>query len=175
MSLFFKAKGTPSAGLLLIRLTVGIYTLSLGIAQASHVEGYINKVKAMNILSENTAFIAGFITPFLLIVFGAMYIMGFFTPISSIVLGFISLVKVFAAGFFSSGVPFNKDIIFVMCFALTLFAGAGMISFDALLDRKKKVPPVIAPPEHKEENKNIVTAEVISETKAEIPDENQQS
>jgi uncharacterized membrane protein YphA (DoxX/SURF4 family) len=168
MSIFFKAKGTPSVGLFLIRLTVGIYTLALGISQANHIEGYISKVKAMNMLSENTAFIVGFAAPFLLIIFGAMYIMGFFTPITSFVLALITFIKILATGFFQSGVPFNKDIIFLVCFLLTLFAGAGMISFDAILDRKKKSPPpVIAHPPI--ENKNIVTAEVVSETKAEIP------
>ena len=174
MSMFFKAKGTPSAGLLIIRLAVGIYTLSLGISQASHLENYVNKIKALNILSENTAFILGFVAPFILIIFGAMYIMGFFTPVSSVVLGLTTFVKILSTGLFpSSGIPFNKDVIFLACFLLTLFAGAGMISFDAMLDRKKKIP--IAPVEKSPpaelkapvENKNIVTTEVISETKTE--------
>lgn len=168
MSIFFKAKGTPSIGLLLIRLTLGIYTLSLGISQASNLEGYINKVKAMNVLSENTAFILGFAAPFLLIIFGAMYIMGFFTPVSSSVLALITFIKILSHGVVQTGVPFNKDIIFLMCFLLTLFAGAGMISFDAILDRKKKVVTVSvtnsSPPP---ENSNIVNAQIISETKTE--------
>jgi uncharacterized membrane protein YphA (DoxX/SURF4 family) len=116
---------------------------------------YISKIKAMNIVSENTAFIAGFVAPFLLIIFGSLYIMGFFTPATSLVLGLISLVKIAARGFFPSpgNIPFNKDLVFFACFVLTLFSGAGRISFDALLDRKKKVvvketptdPPVIIP------------------------------
>lgn len=171
--MFFKAKGTPSAGLFIIRLIVGIYTLSLGISQASHLESYVNKIKALNILSENTAFILGFVAPFILIIFGAMYIMGFFTPVSSIVLGLTAFVKILSNGFFQGGgVPFNKDVIFLACFLLTLFAGAGMISFDALLDRKKKaaIVPVEKSPPPAElkapvENKDIVTAEIISETK----------
>ncbi len=172
--MFFKAKGSPSAGLFIIRLAVGIYTLSLGISQASHLENYVNKIKAMNILSENTAFILGFVAPFILIIFGAMYIMGFFTPVSSAVLGLTTFVKILSRGIFpSDGIPFNKDIIFLACFLLTLFAGAGMMSFDALLDKKKKktaiVPVDKAPPEIKApaENKDIANAEVISETKTE--------
>jgi uncharacterized membrane protein YphA (DoxX/SURF4 family) len=177
MSMFYKAKGTtPSVGLLLIRLTLGIYVLSLGIMQTSHIEGYVNQIKAMNILSDNTAFIIGFVGPFLLIIFGAMYIMGFFTPVSSFALAVITFAKILAHGFFpGAGMPFNKDVIILMCFILTMFAGAGMISFDALLDRKKK-PPVAKPeqktlpPENKQiENKNIVTAEIISETKTDTP------
>jgi uncharacterized membrane protein YphA (DoxX/SURF4 family) len=158
MSIFFKAHGTPSIGLLFIRIIVGSYTLWLGIMQASNVEAYIAKVKAMQVLSENNAFIFGFIVPFMLIIFGSLYIMGFFTPTTSFVLGLISLLKVFSRGLFpTEGIPFNKDLIFFACFALTLFAGAGVISFDALLDRKKK--KVILPTE----TKNVVTAEVITD------------
>lgn len=171
MSILFKAHGTPSIGLLFIRLTVGIYTLSLGIMQASNVESYIAKVKAMQVFSENMAFILGFITPFLLIIFGTLYIMGFFTPTTSLMLGLVSLIKIISRGLFpTEGIPFNKDIIFFACFMLTLFAGAGIISFDALLDRRKK--KVILPTEPKTvdpqitETKNVtVTAEIISDEK----------
>lgn len=163
MSLFFKAHGTPSAGLLFIRLVAGIYTLSLGIMQARNVEAYIAKVKAMQVLSENTAFIFGFITPFLLIIFGALYIMGFFTPATSLFLAVISLVKIFSRGLFpTEGIPFNKDLIFFACFILTLFAGAGVISFDALLDRKKKkIMPVESKPA-------TITAEILSGPSSEV-------
>jgi uncharacterized membrane protein YphA (DoxX/SURF4 family) len=156
MSLFFKAHGTPSIGLLFMRVVVGSYTLALGIMQSRNIESYINKVKAMNVFSENTAFIFGFITPFMLIIFGSLYIMGFFTPTTSLVLALISIIKIFSRGLFpSEGIPFNKDIIFFVCFVLTLFSGAGRISFDILLDRKKK--------KVKEEEKTaVVTAEVVS-------------
>lgn len=157
MGILFKAHGTPSIGLFFLRIVVGTYTLVLGIMQSSNVEGYINKVKAMGVLSENTAFIFGFITPFLLIVFGSLYIMGFFTPTTSLVLGLITLIKIFSRGLFPGGIPFNKDVIFFACFVLTLFSGAGRISFDILLDRNKK--KVKAEP-----NTNVVTAEVITDT-----------
>jgi uncharacterized membrane protein YphA (DoxX/SURF4 family) len=164
MSLFFKAHGKSSIGLFLIRLFAGTYMLTLGILQASNVEGYINKVKAMQFLGENLAFIAGFITPFLLIIFGTLYIMGFFTPTTSCLLGLITFVKIIASGIFPGhGMPFNKDIIFLVCFITTFFAGAGIFSFDALLDRKKKVA---------DGPKNVtVTAEVISEPKSEATEE----
>jgi uncharacterized membrane protein YphA (DoxX/SURF4 family) len=158
MSLFFKAHGTPSIGLLIIRLTVGIYTLSLGIMQASNVEAYIAKVKAMQVLSENTAFIFGFVTPFLLIIFGALYIMGFFTPVTSSLLAFIQFIKIISGGMLiGGGIPFTKDLIILACFVLTIFAGSGVISFDALLDRKKKK---ITPGDSKN---TTITAEIISE------------
>ena len=164
MSLFFKAHGTPSIGLLFIRLTAGIYSLSLGIMQAGNVESYINKIKAMNILSENTAFIAGFVVPFLLIIFGSLYIMGFFTPTTSLILAVITFIKIAYRGLFpTEGIPFNKDMIFLACFLTTLFAGAGVFSFDALLDRKKKT---------KAYGPSVVTAEVVSEPVKESIQEN---
>ena len=167
MRLFFKARGSSSIGLLLIRLVVGSYTLSLGIMQASNIEDYINKVKALQFFSENTAFIIGFMTPFILIIFGAMYIMGFFTPITSFTLAMISFLKIASRGFFpSEGIPFNKDMLFLVCFLMTLFAGAGMISFDALLDRKKtKTEP--EPPKNA-----VITAEIITEKTEEPVKEN---
>ena len=163
MSIFFKARGTNSFGLFVVRIFLGIYTLSLGIMQATHIQAYIDQIKAFNVLGDNLSFIAGFILPFALILFGALYIMGFFTPISSLALAVITLAKIIFRGvFISAGIPFNKDIIFFACFILTLFAGAGIISFDALLDKKKKkVKP-------EPEKTNVVKAEVVSD----IPKEN---
>jgi uncharacterized membrane protein YphA (DoxX/SURF4 family) len=172
MSLFFKAHGKPSIGLLLIRLVVGAYTMSLGIMQASNIQDYINKVKALQFFSENTAFIIGFITPFLLIIFGGLYIMGFFTPITSFSLAVISFVKIASRGFFpTEGIPFNKDMLFLVCFLTTLFAGAGIISFDALLDRRKK-KNVIEPIDKNEISAaKTITAEVIVEPSNEVKEE----
>ena len=155
MSIFFKAHGKPSFGLLLIRLTVGIYSLSLGIMQASNLEDYISKIKALHFFSENTAFIFGFIAPFILIIFGTLYIMGFFTPPTSLILAIVSIIKIASTGFLNSaGIPFNKDILFFVCFLVTLFSGAGVISFDALLDKRNKKPKVTA----------VVSAEVTKST-----------
>ncbi len=163
----FKAHGRPSVGLLLIRLVAGGYTLSLGIMQASNIEDYINKVKALHFFSDNTAFIIGFATPFVLIIFGALYIMGFFTPITSFSLAMISLVKIFSRGLFpTEGIPFNKDMLFFVCFVTTLFAGAGMMSFDALLDKRKKKHTAIEPIKPA-----VLTAEVITESKEETKQE----
>ena len=160
MGLFFKAHGTSSLGLLVLRLIVGAYTLSLGIMQASNMEAYIAKVKALNIVSENTAFIAGFIFPFVLIIFGSLYIMGFFTPVTSFILAFITLLKIISRGFFPSpgNVPFNKDMITLACFILTMFAGAGKISFDVLLDKKKKrvITTETPPPDEKPEPPAVI-------------------
>src|SRR5437667_1596068 len=139
MIILFKARGTPSAGILLIRLALGAYFLILGIQQASNLEAYVNRIKSYGVLSENLAFIAGFVLPFVLIVFGALYIMGFFTPTTSIVLSIVLIGRIIVKGLFPAEVmPFNKDLILLTCTLLTLFGGAGVISFDVLLDRKKK-------------------------------------
>jgi uncharacterized membrane protein YphA (DoxX/SURF4 family) len=172
MSVLFKARGSSSAGLLLIRLALGSYTLALGIQQASNIEGYINRVKAFGMFSENMSFVIGFILPFALILLGTLYIMGFFTPPTSFALALISLLKISSRGLFPTpGIPFNKDVIFFACFLLTLFAGAGIISFDAFLDKKKKrVVDIGEPP------KAVVTAEVVTETpKPEQPAPTQES
>ena len=161
MSALFKARGTNSVGLLLIRLVVGSYTLVLGIMQASNIQAYIDRVKAVEIFSPNTSFVIGFILPFALILLGTLYIMGFFTPPTSLLLALISLFKILSRGLFpTEGVPFNKDILFFICFVTTLFAGAGVISFDVFLDKKKKKKAAV--PE--EPPKNVVTAEVVEET-----------
>jgi uncharacterized membrane protein YphA (DoxX/SURF4 family) len=168
MSIFFKARGTGSFGILVLRLILGTYTLSLGITQANNIQQYIDRIKSMGIMGDNLAFIAGFVLPLALIVFGALYIMGFFTPISSLALASIALAKILAGGIFPTpGIPFNKDIIFFACFFMTLFTGAGIISFDAFLDKKKKKvkpTPATEPPKT-----NIVTAEVVSEKPKENP------
>jgi uncharacterized membrane protein YphA (DoxX/SURF4 family) len=158
MSIFFKARGSSSFGLFLLRLALGLYTLILGIQQAGNIEGYINKVKAFGMIDPNAAFIIGFIMPFLLILLGSLYIMGFFTPVTSLALALIMIFKIAVRGIFPTpGVPFNKDIIFLAGFLTTLFAGAGIISFDAFLDRKKKVKVVPAAVEKKE----VIKTEIV--------------
>jgi uncharacterized membrane protein YphA (DoxX/SURF4 family) len=74
-----------------------------------------------------------------MILLGGLYILGFFTIPTSFVLMIISLIKIFMRGIFlPDGAPFNKEIIFFFCFVTTLFAGAGVVSFDVFLDKKKK-------------------------------------
>jgi uncharacterized membrane protein YphA (DoxX/SURF4 family) len=159
MGIIFKARGTSSVGLLLIRLTLGSYTLALGIMQASDIQYYIGTVRDLGIMSENLAFIVGFALPFILIFLGALYILGFFTVPTSLILALISIIKISARGFFPmTGIPFHKEVVFFACFLATLFAGAGVISLDAFLDRKKKRTVTVAEPKTA-----LVTAEVATE------------
>ena len=158
MGIIFKARGTNSAGLLIMRIIVGSYTLALGIIQASNMEAYISRVKALNMLNENLAFIFGFILPFVMIVFGSLYIIGFFTPVTSLILAVITFAKIIIRGFFpTAGIPFNKDLVFFACYLTTLFAGAGVISFDALLDKKKKKVKIEEP------KTSVATVEIVQE------------
>lgn len=98
--------------------------------------------------------------------------MGFFTPLTSFSLALISFVKIASRGFFpSEGIPFNKDMLFLVCFLTTLFAGAGIISFDALLDRRKKKNVIEPVDKSSVTGSKVIAAEVIVEPSAEIKEE----
>jgi hypothetical protein len=126
--------------------------------QANTLQDYVNRTKELGIFNENISFIIGFVLPFVLIVFGSLYILGFFTPATSLILGVITFAKIITRGIFpTTGIPFNKDVVFLVCFITTLFAGAGVISFDAFLDKKKKKVKVEEP------KTATVTAEVVTE------------
>lgn len=144
MRFFFKARGDASFGLLLIRLTLGGIFLVAGAAKILHLEEFIKNVQSMGVMPENVAFVFGFILPFVEVLFGALYIIGFFTPITSFVL------SVMLAGFLltlknDAEIPFTYNWVFLACTLCTMFSGAGLISFDALLDKKKKT--VTTPPQ----------------------------
>ena len=147
MRLLFKARGDASFGLLLIRLTLGSVFLFAGASKILHLEDFINSVKNLGFLPDSLAFIFGFVLPFAEIFFGALYIIGFFTPITSLVLS-VMLCSFIVTLKNEAEIPFTYNIVFLACTICTMFAGAGLISFDALLDRKKKqiVPSIPIPP-----------------------------
>jgi uncharacterized membrane protein YphA (DoxX/SURF4 family) len=169
MRLFFKARGDASFGLLLIRLTLGGIFLVAGASKLLHLEEFIKNVKAMGIMPENAAFVFGFILPFAEILFGALYIIGFFTPIVSFVLSML-LVSFLITLKNDAEIPFTYNWVFLACTICTMFSGAGLISFDALLDKKKKTVPIPAPPPVIMEEKKIQIIEPIEvkEEKVEI-------
>jgi putative oxidoreductase len=140
MGLFFKARGNISIGLFLIRLTLGSVFLFAGAQKLLNIQNFITEVQALGMFDENFSFIIGFILPFVEIFFGALYIIGLFTPITSIVLSLmcVSFLIALGVGPVEYDLPFNYDWVFLACTLTTLFAGAGTLSFDALLDRKKK-------------------------------------
>src|SRR5665647_1945703 len=76
MSIYFKARGSSSFGLLLIRLIIGTTFLLAGANKVMNIEAFINHVKSFDVFSQNASFILGFILPFVEIIFGAFYIIG---------------------------------------------------------------------------------------------------
>ena len=163
MSIIFKARGSASFGLLLIRLVIGFTFLIAGTSKILNLEAFVSHVKSFDVFSQNAAFILGVLLPFVEVFFGALYIIGFFTPITSLALSImtISFLTV-GEGIFSAPEPFTLPLAvfyFIMLSGTlaTLFSGAGIVSFDALFDKKKtpkelpkqetKVPDSVKPPE----------------------------
>jgi uncharacterized membrane protein YphA (DoxX/SURF4 family) len=144
MSIFFKARGSSSFGLLVIRLVIGTTFLLAGANKVMNIEAFITHVKSFDVFSPNASFILGFVLPFLEIIFGAFYIIGIFTPLTSLALSvmtisFIVVSKNITPPSEQFALP-QIVFYFIMLSAtlMTLFSGAGLISFDALFDKKKK-------------------------------------
>ncbi len=138
MSIFFKARGNASIGLFLIRLVLGSLFLISGAQKVYNLQEFINSVQATGQMNDNIAFILAFILPFLEMIFGALYILGLFTPITSFFLSCMIISFLFVLGVRDAELPFSYNLVFLACTLATLISGAGIISFDALLDRKKK-------------------------------------
>jgi uncharacterized membrane protein YphA (DoxX/SURF4 family) len=143
MGLLFKAKGSSSFGLLLIRLSIGSIFLFAGAKKAMDVEGFILYVKSLELMPANLAFISGFILPFAEMLFGALFLIGFFTPLTSLALSFMTVGFI---GVTALNTPENQlytipvyafYIVILACTLTTLFSGAGIISLDVFLDKKK--------------------------------------
>ena len=144
MGLIFKARGSSSFGIFLIRFVIGLIFIVAGTKKAMNVEAFIGYVKSLDVLSDNLAFIFGFILPFAEIFFGALFLIGFMTPLTSIVLslmeiGFIATYgHLNGANFQYSISPVAYNLLMLACTLHVLFSGAGVVSFDVLLDRKKE-------------------------------------
>lgn len=167
MRFFFKARGDASFGLLLIRLTLGGVFLFAGASKILHIEQFIKSVQSMGVLPENAAFVFGFMLPFVEILFGALYIIGFFTPITSFVLSML-LVSFLITLKNDAEIPFTYNWVFLACTICTMFSGAGLISFDALLDKKKKTVPVPPPAIVEEKKIQVIEPIEIKEEKIDI-------
>ncbi len=144
MSIIFKARGSASFGLLLIRLAIGFTFLIAGMSKVLNLEAFISHVKSFEVFSPNASFILGFILPFAEVFFGALYIIGFFTPLTSLALTVMTISFITVGGNeFPEAAPFTLPngvfyIIMLSGTLATLFSGAGIVSFDALFDKKKK-------------------------------------
>jgi len=144
MGLIFKARGNNSFGIFLIRFVIGMIFIVAGTKKAMNVEAFIGYVKSLDILSDNLAFIFGFILPFAEIFFGALFLIGFMTPLTSIVLSImeVAFIATYSQLYGSSPQysisPVAYNLLMLACTIHVLFSGAGVVSFDVLLDRKKE-------------------------------------
>ena len=162
MSLLFKARSGANTGLLIIRLVVGFLFLFAGAEKIIDIEAFINELKAMEVMSDNLAFIVGFILPFAEVFLGGLFIIGLFTPIVSFFLSFITLAIIFGTGAGDPVHPFSLNWVVLACSLCTLFSGAGVISFDAFFDKKKQSDVVAYAPSYKateETQKSVVIKE----------------
>jgi uncharacterized membrane protein YphA (DoxX/SURF4 family) len=141
MSIFFKARSgkfSSSVGILFIRLTLGSMFLFAGAGKILDLQAFIRSVQDTGQMNDTAAFILAFILPFMEMIFGGLYIIGLFTPLASFFIACMSVSFLFVLGFGHEELPFSYNIVFVACAAATMFTGAGYISFDALIDRKKE-------------------------------------
>jgi len=167
MSIFFKARGNSSLLILLVRLTLGGVFLFAGAAKILHLEEFIKNIKAMNVLPESMAFLFGVLLPFAEILFGALYIIGFLTPVTSFFLT-LMLTSFLVTLKNDAEIPFTYNWVFIACTIGTMFSGAGLISFDAMLDRKKKTVSIPVPPPVEEKKIQVIEPIEIKEEKIEI-------
>ena len=149
MGLLFKARGNSSIGIFLIRFVIGLVFIIAGAKKAINVEGFIVYVKSLDILSDNLAFILGFILPFAEIFFGALFLIGFLTPFTSFILSVFELIFIltYSSLYISnpqySISPIAYNFLMLACTIGIIFSGAGAISFDVLLDKRKREKRVI--------------------------------
>lgn len=144
MSIFFKARSgrfSYSFGILLIRLSLGSLFLFSGASKVIHLQEFIQSVQATGMTGSTLSFILAFILPFLELIFGALYIIGLFTPLTSFAIACMTISFMIVLGVRHEELPFTYNFIFLACSVATLFTGAGLFSFDAMIDRSKK--PVV--------------------------------
>lgn len=140
MSIFFKASSgnfTQSIGLLLIRFSLGFLFLFAGARKVLNLQDFISSVQGMGQMNDTLAFVLAFILPFMQMLFGGLLIIGLFTPIAAFFLACMSLSFIFVLGAGNSELPFSYNFVFFATSAALMFTGAGLISFDALIDRDK--------------------------------------
>lgn len=140
MSIFFKARSgniSSSIGILLIRLSLGFIFLFAGAGKILHLQDFIKSVQDMGQMNSTLAFVLAFILPFMEMIFGGLFIIGLFTPLTSFVLACLTLSFLLVLGPGHPELPYSYNFVFLACFISVLFTGAGVISFDALGDKKK--------------------------------------
>lgn len=141
MGMIFKARSgnfSNSIGILLIRLSLGSLFLFAGAKKVLHLQDFIRSVQDTGQMGDTTAFILAFILPFMEMIFGGLFMIGLFTPVASFFIACMSMSFLFVLGFRHEELPFSYNIVFLAVSVATIFTGAGLISFDAIIDRKKE-------------------------------------
>ena len=142
MGMIFKARSgnfSNSIGILLIRISLGSLFLFAGAKKILNLQEFIRSVQDTGQMGDTTAFILAFVLPFMEMIFGGLYLIGLFTPVASFFIACMTMSFLFVLGFRHEELPFSYNIVFLAVSVSTIFTGAGLISFDALID-KKKVP-----------------------------------
>lgn len=166
MGLIFKARGGSSLGLFILRLAVGFLFLFAGAEKLMDLEGFINSLKAMDVMPDNLAFITGFMLPFAQIFLGGLFIIGLFTPIVSFFLSALTLSILMMTGLGDPVHAFSLNWIVLACTLCVMFSGAGVISFDSFFDKKKQHREVVYAPGY-ETTSSVQKTVIIKEEKPE--------
>lgn len=141
MSIFFKARSgnfSQSIGLFLIRLPLGLLFLFAGAKKILNLEQFITSVQSTGQMHDTLAFILAFILPFMEMIFGGLLIIGLFTPVAAFFIACMTLSFIFVLGPGHADLPFSYNFIFFFTSIALMFTGAGLISFDALIDKSKE-------------------------------------
>lgn len=142
MSIFFKARSgnfSFSVGILLIRVSIGLLFLFAGAKKVLNLQDFIKSVQETGQMNDTIAFVLAFILPFMEMLFGGLFIIGLFTPVSAFFISCMSISFLLILGTGHYELPFSYNFIILASSIAVMFTGAGYISFDALID-KKKIP-----------------------------------
>lgn len=166
MSIFFKARSGKfsfSIGILLIRFALGSMFLIAGARKILDLQGFIKSVQETGHMNDTVAFVLAFVLPFMEMIFGGLFIIGLFTPITSFFLSCMTISFLFVLGIRHPELPYSYNFVFLACSVATMFTGAGLISFDAMIDRKKEPIKVVVPEQKPVQNRNESDAIFIDE------------
>jgi uncharacterized membrane protein YphA (DoxX/SURF4 family) len=175
MRLFFKARSSSfssSFGILIIRIAMGTLFLLAGATKILNLQDFIKSVQNTGQMNNTLAFILAFILPFMEMIFGGLYIIGLFTPVTSFFIACMSLSFLFVLGTGHAELPFSYNFIFLACALSTIFTGAGLISFDALADRKKDEVKIPVREDQNSSGQKSYDAGKVTESNAIFVDEN---
>jgi uncharacterized membrane protein YphA (DoxX/SURF4 family) len=123
--------GNELYGPLFVRCALGLYLLVAGLAKLTNLEGFIEVVKAYNILTGQAVMLYAVLVPFLEVGCGALLVIGMWTTLASIVSAACIASYLFALGLFTeSGYLLNKDVVFFAAACSLMYSGAGAFSID---------------------------------------------